>query len=233
MLQDYIYSKLKLTGFYLSESLLYNTFWIFFIPFSLLISRLKKNISPKNKWVKIPYHIGIGLICSLLHLLLFTALFVFVSHLVFSPTHHFSNIFNAALSNQFYITLLWYVLFPIIYSQKQTSSSFQYPENIKLKIGSKIINLPAQSIQVISTDKPYSVVFTNNQKFLELKSLKEFEAELNPSIFLRVHRSAIVNVTYIKELKSRSNGDYDALLQNGQIVRFSRHYRNNWHSLLQ
>ena len=155
--------------------------------------------------------------------------------MVYEPSHRFSTMFNTALSNQFYIAFLWYALFPIIYFTKNelTATTAQYSEKIKLKIGSKIIHLPLSAVQIISTDKPYSAVFANNQKFLDYKTLKQFEAELNPTLFLRVHRSTIINVTCIKELTSRSNGDYDALLENGQVVRFSRHYRNNWSHLLQ
>ena len=102
-----------------------------------------------------------------------------------------------------------------------------------MKIGSKLITVPTATIQFIATDKPYSVVHTADQKFMDAKSLKEFETELDPKIFLRVHRSTILNARCIKELKSRSNGDYDATLKNGQTFRLSRHYRSNWQQLLQ
>ena len=235
VLQDYIYSSVQQTGFYLSESLLYNTFWAFFIPFTIFINRLIKIINPKSKWDKLPFNLGIGIAFSFLHIVLFASLFVLVSNLLFNPPHRFSNIFNAAFSNQFYIALVWYIIFPAIYSsrRKPINLTTPYPEKIKLKIGSKIITIPTSSIQLISTDKPYSIVYTNDQKFLDNKRLKEFERELDPAIFLRVHRSTIINSAYLKELKSRSNGDYDAKLANGQIIRLSRHYRNNWLKLLQ
>jgi two-component system LytT family response regulator len=235
ILQDYIYSRIQQTGFYLSESLLYNTFWAFFIPLTILINRLIKIINPKNKLGTLLLHVGTGITFTFLHILLFTSLFVFVSNLVFTPPHHFSNIFNAAFSNQFYIAVLWYVIFPAIFisKRKPTKLTAGYPEKIKLKIGSKIITVPTSTIQLISTDKPYSIIHANDQKFLDNKSLKEFETKLDPAIFLRVHRSTIINATYIMELKSRSNGDYDARLKNGQIIRLSRHYRNKWRQLLQ
>lgn len=235
VLQDYIYSSIQQTGFYLSESLLYNTFWVFFIPLTIFINRLMKIINPINKLGKLPLNLGAGIAFSFLHIILFTALFVFVSHLAFTPPHRFSNIFNAAFSNQFYIALLWYTIFPIIYisRRKENIDVSSYSKKIKLKIGSKIINVPTSTIQLISTDKPYSIIYTNKQKFLDNKNLKEFETKLDPTIFLRVHRSVIINTTYIKELKSRSNGDYDATLENGQIIRLSRHYRSNWNQLLQ
>ncbi|TYA56323.1 LytR/AlgR family response regulator transcription factor [Formosa maritima] len=235
VLQDYIFSSIQQTGFYISESLLYNTFWIFFIPFTFIINKLIKIINPKNKLGKLPLNLGIGLIISVLHILFFTSIFILVSNLVFTPAHSFSNIIKAAFSNQFYIALLWYVIFPAIYISiyKKPHLTNFYQEKIKLKIGSKIITIPTSSILLISTDKPYSIIYTKDQKILDNKSLKEFETRLDPTIFLRVHRSTIINAKYTKELKSRSNGDYDATLENGQVIRLSRHYRGNWQQLLQ
>lgn len=235
ILQDYIYSRIQNTGFYLSESSLYNTFWIFFVPLTIFANRLIRFVNRKNKLTKLPFNIGMGLFISFLHITLFASLFVIVSSIVFSPTHRFSNIFNSAFSNQFYIALLWYIIFPVIYISKfkPTKLTDSYSDKIKLKIGSKILNVSTSTIQYISTDKPYLIVHTNNKKILDNRSLKEFETKLDPTVFLRVHRSTIVNATFIKELKSRNNGDYDATFENGQIIRLSRHFRNNWKQLIQ
>ncbi len=235
VLQDYIHSRIQQTGFYLSESSLYNTFWIFFIPFTIISNRLIKIINPKNKLSRLPLNLGIGIFFSFLHLLMFASLFVLVSSLIFTPPHRFTTIFNAALSNQFFIALLWYTIFPAIYiaKRKPTHSTNLYSDILKLKVGSKIISVPAAKIQLISTDKPYSAVYTHDRRILDTKSLKEFETELDPTIFLRVHRSTIINATHVKELKSRSNGDYDATLENGQVIRVSRHFRTNWKQLIQ
>lgn len=113
-----------------------------------------------------------------------------------------------------------------------TNLATRYPEKVRLKIGSKIITIPASTIQLISTDKPYTAVYTNGRRILDNKSLKEFQTKLDPTIFLRVHRSTIINAAYIKELKSRSNGDYDAKLENGEVIRLSRHFKNNWKQLI-
>ncbi|WP_282043401.1 LytR/AlgR family response regulator transcription factor [Winogradskyella flava] len=235
VLQDYIYSRIKHTGFYLSESMLYNTFWAFFIPLTLSINRLLKLVNPKNILGRFPLNLGIAISFSFIHILVFTALFVLVSHLVFTTPHRFTTMFNTAFSNQFFIAVLWYTVFPSIYisKHKPTDLTTSYFEKIKVKVGSKIITIPTSTIQLISTDKPYSIIYTNDQKFLDNTTLKEFETKLNPKCFLRVHRSTIINATYIKELKSRSNGDYDAKLENDEIIRLSRHYRRNWHQLLQ
>ena len=223
ILQDYIYSRIQNTGFYLSESSLYNTFWIFFIPLTICTSRLIKIINPKNKLFKLPFNLGIGITFSFLHLVFFASLFVLISSLVFTPTH------------RFYIALLWYTIFPAIYisKYKPTYSKKNYSDKIKLKIGSKILSVSTSNIEFITTDKPYSIVHINDKKILDNKSLKEFETILDPTAFLRVHRSSIINTTFVKELKSRNNGDYDATLKNGQVIRLSRHFRNNWKQLIQ
>lgn len=235
VLQDYIYSRVRDTGFYISESLLYNTFWVYFIPFTLISVRLFKLVTFQNKLYRPLYALGIGIASSLIHIALFASLFVLVSNLAFSPPHRFSTMFKGALSNQFYIALLWYSVFPLLYrfKEKPRVQISKFSEKIKLKIGSKLVTVPTVSIQFIATDKPYSVVYTNAQKFLDTKTLKDFETALNPKIFVRVHRSTIINATCITELKSRQNGDYDATLNNGQSCRLSRHYRSNWQHLLQ
>lgn len=234
VLQDYIYSRLQGTGFYLPESLLYNTFWVLFIPFTIAVNRLIRRVNSKNYVYKLPLHVAIGVVWSFLHILLFASVFVFVSNLVFSPAHRFAPIFNGALSNQLYIALLWYIVFPVIYISRLKTTKLKngYAEMVRLKNGAKVCTVLTSSIQLISTDKPYSSIYVGEQKYLDGKSLKEFEKALDPIIFLRVHRSAIVNVKCIKELESRSNGDYDAKLENGQTIRLSRHYRNNWKQLL-
>jgi two-component system LytT family response regulator len=48
------------------------------------------------------------------------------------------------------------------------------------------------------------------------------EALLDPEIFIRVHRSGIVNLTRVRELKNRRFGDRVVVLQNGTEVRVSR-----------
>lgn len=237
--QDYIYSQLQHTGFYISESALYNTFWMFFIPFTFFTNRLIKSLPLHTNWSRFFMALGIGTAISLLHILLFTSFFVLVSNLIYTPPHGFITIFKTALSNQLYIALLVYIIVPnfhrftIFTNQPTHAETSKYPSKIMVKHHSKITTVETSSIQLIATDRPYSMIYTTQQKYLVDKSLKEFQKELDPAIFRRVHRSAIVNETYITELKSRKNGDYDAILKDGKSIRFSRHFRQHWEHLLQ
>ncbi len=236
--QDYIYSRVHSTGFYISESLTYNMFWAFFIPLGFVVYKLLKLFNPNNSIARIVYLLIIGALFSVLHIFIFTCFFIFISNVFFTPPHRFSAIFKSALSNQLYIAFILYTIGPFIYvnyirKNKPKSKSPQlFSDKISLKIGSTIKSIQVDSIHLITTDRPYTIVHTSSEKFLQDKSLKDFEKELDPTHFYRVHRSAIVNKAFISEMISRKNGDYDVKLSNGLSIRFSRHFRENWKSLL-
>ena len=56
--------------------------------------------------------------------------------------------------------------------------------------------------------------------------IKELEQELDPKLFVRVHRSAIVNVATIAKLQMLANGEHQLMLTNGQSVKVSRSYKD-------
>jgi len=184
------------------------------------------------------YLLGLGLVFSIIHILLFTSLFIIISNIFFNPPHRFIAILKSVVSNHFYIAFLFYAFAPYLYfkyldrNKKVTIQDKLYSDKFNIKIGTSIKTIETSSIQLITTDKPYTIIYADSEKFLQDKPLKSYEMELDPTLFLRVHRSAIINKEYVTELKSRKNGDYDAILTNGQSVRLSRHFRNNWVVLL-
>ena len=232
--QDFIYSKVRYTGFYLPESMLYNAYYLFFIPLTGFTSILYKRITIRKKWLQIMTCLVLGLLISVIHLLLSTVLFVSISNLFFTPPHRFSVMLKAYIANHFYLVLLWYIGYFFITksNEKSVSEKANYPNQLVIKSGVKTVTVPINTIRLITTDKPYSVVHTHSQKLLDNRSLKAFEGLLDPTVFRRVHRSYILHSDKVIEFKSRSNGDYDAALDNGQTVRLSRHYRTNWSDLL-
>jgi two-component system LytT family response regulator len=56
--------------------------------------------------------------------------------------------------------------------------------------------------------------------------MAHIEERLDPEMFLRVHRSTIVNLLYVKEVRSEPNGDFTVVLINGQKLPMSRGYRS-------
>ncbi len=85
--------------------------------------------------------------------------------------------------------------------------------------GYSLVNI--DDIIHIAADSNYSIFFlTNREKITVSKVLKEYEEILPDSQFVRVHKSSIVNLNYVKEYNSR-NG-LEVILKNGEKIAVSR-----------
>jgi two-component system LytT family response regulator len=63
------------------------------------------------------------------------------------------------------------------------------------------------------------------REILYRSSLTDLAERLDPAKFIRIHRSAMVNIESIMELESTSHGEFDVVLKNGERTRISRNYR--------
>ena len=63
-------------------------------------------------------------------------------------------------------------------------------------------------------------------------TMKQLEATLNPDVFMRVHRSSIVNANCIAAAQSCPNGEYLLGLEGGAQIKVSRSYAQRIKSLL-
>lgn len=82
-----------------------------------------------------------------------------------------------------------------------------------------------EDIQRISASGNYVEVYVRGKVNLVRDSLANFIAQLDPSEFLRVHRSHVVRAGFIAELRPVSHGDYELVLGDGQILNLSRRYK--------
>jgi two-component system LytT family response regulator len=62
--------------------------------------------------------------------------------------------------------------------------------------------------------------------------MARLETTLNPEVFLRVHRSSIVNLQYVKEVKNDTDGESIVVLAGGEKIAMSRGYRARIQKLL-
>ena len=238
--QDFLSSQLRGTGFYISESLLYNTLWAWLIPLGYVELQLLHRIKSTNRLSTMGLSFGAGLAFTLLHTLIFAGAFTMISALVYDPSHRFYRIWTGVLSRQSYLLFFCYLLLPwagrylkkIMKRSSTTDQTGEKLKHIKVRSGSRTILLKTAEIQLIEADKPYIAIFTADQKYIESLTLKKLEATVDPAHFIRVHRSTIINSQYLSELKSLQNGDYEGTLLNGKVVRLSRHLRSNWERLL-
>jgi two-component system, LytTR family, response regulator len=83
----------------------------------------------------------------------------------------------------------------------------------------------AADIDWIEAAANYVRLNTRGRGFLLRMTLVEMERRLDPSEFMRIHRSTIVNTSRIKEIKPDAHGDYDIVLTDGRTLKMSRSFR--------
>jgi len=71
----------------------------------------------------------------------------------------------------------------------------------------------------------YVTLHIAGKEFLYRASLAELAEKLDPQRFIRIHRSAIVNIESIVQLEPATHGEFDVVLRNGSRTRVSRTYR--------
>lgn len=71
----------------------------------------------------------------------------------------------------------------------------------------------------------YVNLHVGGQSLLYRSALTQLAASLDPERFIRVHRSAIVNIDSIVQLNAVSHGEFDVILRDGSVARVSRTYR--------
>jgi two-component system LytT family response regulator len=112
------------------------------------------------------------------------------------------------------------------------SNEPRYTTRIVFKSRGRILFLPVDEIRWIGAEENYVRIRTATESHLLRDTMTRIETRLDPSVFLRVHRSSIVNLRYVKEVKSQADGEAIVVLTNGESVAMSRSYRSRIYKLL-
>ena len=107
-----------------------------------------------------------------------------------------------------------------------------YLERLVVKTGGRIIFLKTAEIDWIQADDKYVHLHTSGKSHLVRQTLGALEAQLDPQKFVRIHRSAIVNIERIKELQPMFAGDHTVVLENNTKLTLSRNYKNKLFEIL-
>ncbi len=105
---------------------------------------------------------------------------------------------------------------------KQLGSPNQRMERMVVKTGQKIKIIPVTDLIYLSADDDYVRIHTAEGTFLKNKTLSVFEQELDPAVFLRVHRSYIVRLDAIVRLEPYEKESHIAILRNGDKINVSK-----------
>ena len=107
-----------------------------------------------------------------------------------------------------------------------------YSSRLVFKSRGRILFLPVTEIRWIGAEENYVRISTATESHLLRETMAHLEERLDPQVFLRVHRSAIVNLQFVKEVRTDQSGDFTVFLVNGQKVPMSRSYRSRVSELL-
>jgi two-component system, LytTR family, response regulator len=98
-------------------------------------------------------------------------------------------------------------------------------DRLAVKSAGEVVFVNLTEIDWIEAADYYACLHVGSKSHLLRRSLAEFDEELDPSKFCRIHRSTIVNLNRVRGLKLNADGDYDVLLDQGTKLRLSRRYR--------
>ena len=94
-------------------------------------------------------------------------------------------------------------------------------ERVVVKEGQNISIIPLENIRWIEAQDDYVMIYTHQKKFLKQKTMKYFEAHLNPKDFVRIHRSFIIALKEIKKIELLEKESYQAVLGDGKTLPLS------------
>jgi two-component system, LytTR family, response regulator len=94
-----------------------------------------------------------------------------------------------------------------------------------VKDGSRTHVIPEADIVWVEAEDYYVGIHAKGRRVLARESLRAIEERLDPDVFARVHRSAIVNTRCIKAIEPVASGDQRLVLTDGTVLRVSRTHR--------
>lgn len=234
MLLQFLVDKMDMSALLLREQL--NT-WLFgLVLFSIIAILQSSKKFPglfETKWYL--FHI----ILSAFSYLTYNSLFIQITSLpgnstFVQKTSSFGNaLLDGILGNGFGVYAMALLIFALIsrnrVNKKEESHNepaLTFPDRIKVKLANRTYFLPKSEILFIRSANNYTDLYTLEGKHVIRESIGRLENELDPTVFMRIHRSIIIKIDEVKEFISSGNGDYKVKLRNEETFNIGNKYKN-------
>ena len=109
--------------------------------------------------------------------------------------------------------------------QQFLENTIKQPEEknrIVVKKGSDIRIIPVDDVYFIEAYDDYVKIFVKDSYYLKKKTMNYYEQVLDPSVFVRVHRSFIINLNQLTKIEALEKNSYIAILKNDTRIPISR-----------
>jgi two-component system LytT family response regulator len=111
------------------------------------------------------------------------------------------------------------------------ASPRRYIKRLAVRSAGKTVFVDVEAVDWMEAAENYVQLHTAQGSHLLHVAMNTLEKSLDPEVFLRIHRSIIVNVERIKELQPGSHGEYLITLQSGARLRSGRTYSDKLRAL--
>jgi two-component system LytT family response regulator len=108
-------------------------------------------------------------------------------------------------------------------------ASKTYPKRLLVHNGTKDVLVSLEEVEWIEAADYYSCLHVGTKSYLLRESIKQLASTLDPGKFVRVHRSAIVNIGQVREIIREGRSEGAVVLLGGQRLKMSK---VGWQSLL-
>jgi len=115
---------------------------------------------------------------------------------------------------------------------EEQKAKTKYLERVVIRANGRVFFLKTSEIDWIEAAGNYVSLHVKKESYLLRETIGGMEAQLDPAKFPRIHRSQIVNLDRIRELRPWSHGEYHVILHDGTQLTLSRTYRDRLHELL-
>lgn len=103
-------------------------------------------------------------------------------------------------------------------------------DRLMVKHDGRVFFVKVSDVDWFEASGNYVRVHTGKVSHLIRETMHHIEGQLDPSMFVRIHRAVIVNIDRIKELQPWFAGDYVVILRDGRQLKLSRTYREHLQS---
>ncbi|HEX7152160.1 MAG TPA: LytTR family DNA-binding domain-containing protein [Thermoanaerobaculia bacterium] len=108
----------------------------------------------------------------------------------------------------------------------------QRRDRFAVRARGEIVFLKANTVDWIGAEGNYSRLYSGESSYLLRESMQKLDETLDPSVFIRVHRSAIINLDRVKKLIAAPDGSYSIVLSTGASVPLGPSFRPRLETVL-
>jgi two-component system, LytTR family, response regulator len=120
----------------------------------------------------------------------------------------------------------------LVETRQEAARAPRYLERLVIREVGRVTLLSVEDVDWVEAEDNYVQVHAGERSHLVRQPLRELEARLDPERFARIHRSTLVNLQRVQELRPLLHGEYQVILRDRTMLKLSRGYRERLVPLL-